>query len=277
MSRQLALFIGAPAKGARPPRGAKNEIRDAPIAINRTQELCDHPITDLVENNSPLRGPIRHCCAATRDWRAARVWGLFRVEMPMTTVDAKHKLSRKPSSHRAMQHRLERYVAMGPNCPNGHPWAKSAKFTYHGYRFCDACTREKADKRRNDPMTYTGACPHGHAYTRENTMITVQRLQSLPSLQRKAGCQAAFVETGRNGRNPKARQTRRNLIRDFWRRPPPSRKGDHFADSLARCMLGRHTGGYRTGCIAQAKRPSCNRQRAAAVSVVIRVDGATPN
>ena len=23
-------------------------------------------------------------------------------------------------------------------------------------------------------MTYTGACPHGHAYTRENTMITHQ-------------------------------------------------------------------------------------------------------
>jgi hypothetical protein len=60
------------------------------------------------------------------------------------------------------QRRQERYALMGPNCPNGHPWSENAKFNYRGYRFCDACAREKAEKRRNDPMTYTGACPQGH-------------------------------------------------------------------------------------------------------------------
>jgi hypothetical protein len=86
------------------------------------------------------------------------------------TVGSKPR--RKPASARALQLRLEQYAAAGPNCPNGHPWASNAKFTYHGYRFCDACVRAKAEARRNDPTTYTGACPRGHAYTHENTMIT---------------------------------------------------------------------------------------------------------
>jgi hypothetical protein len=32
--------------------------------------------------------------------------------------------------------------------------------------------RAKAEARRNDPATYTGTCPHGHAFTRENTILT---------------------------------------------------------------------------------------------------------
>jgi hypothetical protein len=76
------------------------------------------------------------------------------------------KPAREWSKHRKLQWRLERYASMGPNCPNGHPWATNAKFNYRGYRFCDACTREKAEKRRNDPMTYTGACPRGQPRTR---------------------------------------------------------------------------------------------------------------
>src|ERR1700742_3152921 len=90
----------------------------------------------------------------------------------MTIVETTHKLVRKPTSHRALQRRLERYAAMGPNCPKGHPWDQHAKFTYNGFRFCFACTREKVERRRKDPMTYPGPCPHGHAYTRENTIIT---------------------------------------------------------------------------------------------------------
>lgn len=81
--------------------------------------------------------------------------------------------SRKWSEHRKMQRRQARDAAMGPNCPNDHPWATNAKFDYLHRRFCDACTREKAEKRRNDPMTYTGYCPQGHPYTRENTVIVV--------------------------------------------------------------------------------------------------------
>ena len=100
----------------------------------------------------------------------------------MTTVDTTRKLPRKPTSHRAVQRRLERYAAMGPNCPNGHPWALHAKFTKLGFRFCDACTREQADERRNDPMTYTGTCPHGHEYTRENTMITCRNAKKTHSV-----------------------------------------------------------------------------------------------
>jgi hypothetical protein len=91
------------------------------------------------------------------------------------------RFARRPSpkwtAEKKMQWRQEYYAAMGPNCPNGHPWATNAKFTYLSYRFCDACTREKAEKRRNDPMTYTGACVHGHAYTRENTMISCWNLK----------------------------------------------------------------------------------------------------
>jgi hypothetical protein len=60
-----------------------------------------------------------------------------------------------------MQRRLERYAAMGPNCPNGHPWSANAKFDYRGSRFCDACAREKAERRLNDPTTFIGTCPHG--------------------------------------------------------------------------------------------------------------------
>lgn len=94
---------------------------------------------------------------------------------PVDTIIARaQKPSRQGSKHRKLQRRQERYASMGPNCPNGHPWSENAKFNYRGYRSCDACARAKAEKRRNDPMTYTGACPHGHAYTRENTMITHQ-------------------------------------------------------------------------------------------------------
>lgn len=79
---------------------------------------------------------------------------------------------RTPRENQKLQRRINRYASMGPNCINGHPWIKHAKFTHVGYRFCDACAREKAEKRRNDPMTFTGSCPHGHAWTRDNAIIT---------------------------------------------------------------------------------------------------------
>jgi hypothetical protein len=60
---------------------------------------------------------------------------------------------------------------MGPNCPNGHPWAANTRFNHRGYRFCIACNEMKAEARRNDPTTFTGQCPKGHAYTLENTLI----------------------------------------------------------------------------------------------------------
>jgi hypothetical protein len=54
----------------------------------------------------------------------------------------------KWSQHQKLQRRQERYASMGPNCPDGHPWSENAKFNYRRYRFCDACAREKAEKRR---------------------------------------------------------------------------------------------------------------------------------
>jgi hypothetical protein len=97
----------------------------------------------------------------------------FELAGPVDTITARCEIpSRHWSTHRKLQRRQERYASKGPNCPNGHPWSQHAKFNHRDYRSCAACTREKAEKRRNDPMTYTGACPHGHAYTRENTTIT---------------------------------------------------------------------------------------------------------
>lgn len=78
---------------------------------------------------------------------------------------------RKPATARALQLRIQKYAAAGPNCPTGHPWMTNAKFNYRGYRFCGACAEAKAEQRRNDPVTFTGQCPRGHAYTRENTII----------------------------------------------------------------------------------------------------------
>ena len=117
----------------------------------------------------------------------------------MTTVDTTPKLPRKPTSHRAVQRRLERYAAMGPNCPNGHPWARHAKFSYSGYRFCGACTREKADERRNAPETYTGSCPHGHAYTRETTMITCLNQKLCRTCKQKPDAKPRFLKPGEMG------------------------------------------------------------------------------
>jgi hypothetical protein len=37
-----------------------------------------------------------------------------------------------------LKRRLERYAAMGPNCPNGHPWEKHAKYNKGYYRYCTA-------------------------------------------------------------------------------------------------------------------------------------------
>jgi hypothetical protein len=80
--------------------------------------------------------------------------------------------SRTHCSRGKLQRRVERYASTGPNCPNGHPWATNAKFNYRGYRFCNACMEAKAQVRKDDPSTYTGACPKGHEFTRENTVIT---------------------------------------------------------------------------------------------------------
>lgn len=89
----------------------------------------------------------------------------------LTVVSKPH---RKPASSSALQFHLQKYAASGPDCPNGHPWSTNARFNYRGNRSCDTCLRAKAAARRNDPATYTGACPLGHEYTRENTVITNQ-------------------------------------------------------------------------------------------------------
>lgn len=90
----------------------------------------------------------------------------------------KTKPTRAWSQERKLQRRQERYAAKGPNCPNGHSWIENAKFNCRGYRFCNACTAAKAEERRNDPATYTGCCPHGHPFTRANTLITNQNART---------------------------------------------------------------------------------------------------
>lgn len=87
-------------------------------------------------------------------------------------ASAERKPSRKWPDEQKLQRRREMYAAMGPSCPNGHSWSEQAKFNYRGFRFCMACTEAKANARRTDPATYIGACPQGHAYTRQNTIIT---------------------------------------------------------------------------------------------------------
>jgi hypothetical protein len=101
-----------------------------------------------------------------------------------------------PVNDRKLQRGKERYASMGPNCPAGHPWATNAKFDYRGYRLCDACAREKAEKRRNDPMTYTGACPQGHAYTRENTSITCLNTKVCVACMRKPDAKPRPLQLG---------------------------------------------------------------------------------
>jgi len=111
----------------------------------------------------------------------------------MTTIVA--SLARKPPQHRTLQRRHERYAAMGPNCPNGHPWSENAKFNYRGYRFCIACTEMKAKARRNDPTTYTGKCPKGHTFTRENTVIvSSQNTKVCLTCKRAASARAGIVD-----------------------------------------------------------------------------------
>ena len=100
------------------------------------------------------------------------------------------------SKHQMLQRRQERYAAMGPSCPNGHPWSTNARFTCKGYRSCDACQRDKAEKRRNDPMTYTGSCPHGHAYTRENTLITSGNNKMCITCKGKPDARPRFLKPG---------------------------------------------------------------------------------
>jgi hypothetical protein len=85
----------------------------------------------------------------------------MRAVEPAEPVE--HNPSGKWSQHRKLQRRQERYAAMGPNCPNGHPWATNAKFSYLGYRFCITCTEMKAEARKNDPATYTGMNRPGFA------------------------------------------------------------------------------------------------------------------
>lgn len=51
--------------------------------------------------------------------------------------------------------------------------------SYLGYRSCIACTRAKAEARALDPATYTGKCPKGHEYTRENTLIVLTHNQKM--------------------------------------------------------------------------------------------------
>jgi hypothetical protein len=114
----------------------------------------------------------------------------------MTTVDVATKPNRKPTSHRAVQLRLERYAATGPNCPSGHSWATHAKFD-RGYRHCTARMRTKAEQRRNDPMTYTGACRHGHAFTRENTMITCKNSKVCIACLRKPDARLRSMKPGK--------------------------------------------------------------------------------
>jgi hypothetical protein len=103
---------------------------------------------------------------------------------------------RKWSKHQKLQRRQEWYASIGPNCPNGHPWSKNARFNYRGFRSCDACARAKAEKRRNDAMTYTGACPHGHAYTHENTTITHQNAKVCVACMRKPDARRRTFKAG---------------------------------------------------------------------------------
>jgi hypothetical protein len=96
---------------------------------------------------------------------------------------------------RRLQRRQELYALMGLNCPNGHAWEANAKFNYRGYRFCTACTEMKAEARRNDPATYTGKCPKGHAYTRENTLIvSSQNTKVCLTCKRAASARAGVVD-----------------------------------------------------------------------------------
>jgi hypothetical protein len=90
----------------------------------------------------------------------------------MSAIEAANPIDAKD---RKLLRRQERYASTRPDCPNGHPWSKHAKLNYRGYRFCIACTKIKAEARRNDPRTYTGSCPKGHAYTRENTLIVLSQ------------------------------------------------------------------------------------------------------
>jgi hypothetical protein len=48
---------------------------------------------------------------------------------------------------------------MGPNCPNGHPSSKHARFTYRGSRFCIVCTKLKAEARRHDAVLIAVSAP----------------------------------------------------------------------------------------------------------------------
>jgi hypothetical protein len=82
---------------------------------------------------------------------------------------------RKLSDDEKIQRRMEKYALTGPICPNGHPWAENARFNYRKSRYCIACNQEKAEARKNDSTTFTGKCPKGHAYTRENTLIVASQ------------------------------------------------------------------------------------------------------
>jgi hypothetical protein len=118
---------------------------------------------------------------------------------PTNPIDAiiasAQKPSRNWSKHRKLQRRQERYASMGPNCPNGHPWETTAKFDYRGYRYCIACTEMKAEARRNDPSTYNGKCPKGHAYTRDNTLIvSSQNTKVCLTCKRAASARAGVVD-----------------------------------------------------------------------------------
>jgi hypothetical protein len=54
--------------------------------------------------------------------------GVDQATSTATLVTCEEIPDRKWSERKKQERRREHYAAMGPNCPNGHPWSENAKF-----------------------------------------------------------------------------------------------------------------------------------------------------